>query len=793
MAKTSFDNTYQETVFGTPDVYIDPKKKDIEYHQGWAEYIYSLYVKDGTGFSYSDAESYSLLRAYGRGAQPKSLYMDRASVGFSTANEPTLSSSDIDSDIVDSMQSNRSGWKNVDFKIVSPMPNIKTVIQGMMTEVDWDIFADCVDTRHDNQKKLAKWRAYAEAKESKWMNEVRRARGLEQQESQFQPDNIQEIEEFEASGGFRPNVVRVMEKLLKKTYDISDWEELVKVKAIEDLIDINKCCIKEYYDTEECRYKVKYVDPENAIVQYSKDFDYRNSDFSGDLEKYTISQLRAIGVPEEVLKSVAKKYISNYGNDVNNLGWDYFDYNNGNGRYRYDNFKVLVLNAEWVDIDTSKIRKHTTKRKRTIYSDVDWNYKPKNVKENQVINLRKRQLRKASWIIGGDYCFNWGKVNNVNRPEKSKVQGSYHMIELTGQSITHNLVPYLDQFMLAWVRFQNSAAQALPKTVAIDVSMLNNVYNSKNEAGFLDLIDFMRDTGILPYKLSMTGQYAGGNVTPIQELGGGIGTALEEYINTIGVLKQQMETTAGINSIMMGQTPEARTGKAVTEYSLQSASNGLKPLITQLFAVKKYTAESLSRRIPLAIQGSDQVAQAYEVIIGKSDIDLIKTGIVEEIVYNLDFHERPSTQLKSDILGIIQLAIQKANAGQVDGIPPMVAIDLFDMLDGGGSLREIKERVKYEMTKYNKELERRELQRMEAQSKGQQEQQQLAAQIEQAKIKMETEATMAIEQMKAQFEKELEILKANAEYEGKLEDAANKETLTQMQIDAKQQENESKA
>ena len=106
------------------------------------------------------------------------------------------------------------------------------------------------------------------------------------------PESLEELEMFQAAGGFKMGYAMAMEKLLKHTGDISNWDTNLKPKFIDDFIDFNIIFAKSYIDDTADKEKWRYVDPEDLVIQYSKYDDFRDAEYAGEFREMKLSSVR---------------------------------------------------------------------------------------------------------------------------------------------------------------------------------------------------------------------------------------------------------------------------------------------------------------------------------------------------------------------------------------------------------------------------------------------------------------------------------------------------------------------
>ena len=88
---------------------------------------------------------------------------------------------------------------------------------------------------------------------------------------------------YKAQGGFKLSVARSMQKLLRYSFDISKWDTVTRKKVVDDLICIRYGAVRDYFDSEDNKFKTKWIDPARLVIQFSNEQDYHDSEYGGTI------------------------------------------------------------------------------------------------------------------------------------------------------------------------------------------------------------------------------------------------------------------------------------------------------------------------------------------------------------------------------------------------------------------------------------------------------------------------------------------------------------------------------
>jgi hypothetical protein len=748
-----FIASYQNQVLQFPDDFIEFSKKDDKWHADFCKAIYSEYLRDRTGSLYSNIDFADELRAYGDGRQDPDKYKNLLSKKS------------------DSNSQQRKGYMNINWDILPVAVKYKQTILGMFDDVEHDIVADAIDEQSGTEKENKKWYFWSKLKLDNFLKSIDQAAGIDnsaKNDEGFKPRTLHELELYSKMGGFKLGVEASMEKLLRFVFKDSNWVE-TKRKIIEDFIDLNMAACKDYVEPDTQRIKTRYVDPSRLIIQWSKHFDHHDSKYAGEVRKVPIDELRTKGgFSEEEIRSIAKNVWNNNQDQAgydNADGWAYYNSENEDGSYNYDNFKVDVMDAEYA----SFTRKFKTTRKNQRGEKFTY-----ESKHGKVWNTDKRKtkitdikvIHKATWIIGTDFVYDWGLQNDVPRPDNSEARLSYHLYKGKGRSITDRCRVNYDNMQLAWLKFQNALSMAKNPGLAVEWGALSNMSLKNKKMSPFDILQIRRDTGDLVYKATThRGQVnSPASARPVQEIGGGMGTQLDEFVKIFDTNRAMIQEFSGVTAPSAGSEPKAEIGLGVQELAVAATNNALKPLYKGYVALKQFTAESICLRGQIVIKYNKKGEKAYYPIIGAASTKSIKiSSDMTMRQYGIILRMRPTEQKKQ----VIRQALIKAMEPGRDGSPGLGADDylLIERLLDHGQLKEAEAQINLKLTKAKKQAELSKQQAIQLQGQQQQQLEQVKTQEAQKRAQIETQSKIQLENAKAQAQIQIEQAKLQMDLE----------------------------
>ena len=742
--------TSTEWIFPARD--INPDKKGAEYCMHNSRAIYSLFCHKKAAWTYDYQDEFSTLRDYSRGEQS----VDKYKKWF-------LDNGDSDSgSVYDSYDetpvgrvSKREGWANVLWENISPAPMICQSIHGMFDKADFDLFVDTIDADSRKLAEEQKYIKFIEAQNAEWQNKIKMEMGIPIDEEIVYPKSKEELDMYEAQDGFKLNVARAMQKILRYSFDISKWETVVFKKCLDDLIVLGYAAVRDYYDSEDSKWKCKYIDPARLVIQFSNEQDYHDSEYAGYFSFWNISNLRnkLPNVSEDEFAMLAGNNKNKYGNPPDNWENFYSKLDPTTNTYRYDGFKVPVFEAEWMDTDLTRKIYYKSFRGRESIINVGWDTEVKPLTENnkkagatqEEKKIAKRQPYQCCWVLDTEYVFDFGPIKMASRERLSKPQLTFHVEQLLQPSLIRRMIPILDQITQTFLRYQNSLAMMVERGYAINTTMLGNVTMGGGKLKPAEVMKLWQQTGRLLYSYSAsTGLYTGGSALPVTEIPGGMGERVRETMDTFDLLFKQLELMTGINPVSLGATPDPNAPVGTTQAALQATTNVLKPIMDSCFELKEGVGSCMMRRIQVGIKNSEPIRKAYSGVISPSDMEALRLMESEGVQYGLSLKAKPDMKQKMRFENWINIALQNTRE-QRPGIDLNDAIWFMSQLENGADLMDLEKQLEYAIEKNKQEAEAQSQRAMETQGQINAQNEQMKAQAEMARIKAENEAKVSEE------------------------------------------------
>jgi len=761
-----------------PNREISPANKNEAYCIRNAKAIYSLWLSGKTSWGYSHLSYFDEMRRYADGNQSTDQYKSFLK-GKSSSNQEDFVL--FDSNSAESARAKREGWYNLLWQNLSPAPKIMDGIHGMLDKIDYDLFVDTIDSDSRGFVEFVKWKKFHEAQDIAFQNEYKKNAGIPIDENVNYPRTLEDLEAFETQEGFKLNIAKAMQKLCRHSFNVSDWDGTTKKKLVNDAAATGYIATEDYFDTEDMQFKSRYLDPKDVVIQFSKEYDYKDAEYGGHFKLETITNCKRIrpDVDEDQWYQLAKAYQKYFENPVVNFNDRQSLLDPANLSYQYDCFNVPIFYAYWIDTDVFRKLYFTNSSGRSSVKELGLKDKVTPLTKNQVArgmtqNDTKTTIRncyQCAWVMDTDITLDWGLLTMGDRPQPSKPRIPIHVEQLIEPSLIYRLRPILDNIALIWLRHQNSMARMIERGYAVNMGMLMGITLNKKTLDPASVLKLWKESGILPYMYQYNGQYGGGAATPVTPIDGGMGARVQETANELMIAFNEIEQMTGISLVATGQSPKSETAVGTSDIAVTATLNVLKPVISATLEIKQSIGGSIMRRMQVGFRVDEDIRDAYSGVVSPADIRSMVMAEHDSVQYGMTFKPRPTDQHIAEIKRYMEIGI---SAGLIE---PAEAMYFTERINMGADLIEIRQQVDYTMKKNRERKQQEAMANINAQGQQQQQLKQLDTQGELQKIAAKGQADAQEEAIRAMAKKGLLQVEENYKYLNQLyADMRNEET-----------------
>ena len=676
----NYNADFQTSELGFPSVFLPEDEKGDKYHKEWAKAMYSFWHNGKAAIPQNTQKDIDMLRAYGRGEQPIEIYLKNKATRSATS-----AASDIDGNNSMSKEWLRDGRNNLDLNIISVAPKVKSMIKAYLANIREDVVVDTIDPLSGAEKDHEKYKLYLYSQHKEFIDSFMKAAGLEPDEPEFLPDGINELEMYDTAGGFKLTEASNIEKLIQYSHELSGYDHDLEADLYDDLMDIGIAATKKYLDPEDLKFKDKYVDPKYLIVQHSTHNDFRDIDWVGHVEFYTIAQLRKWmpDLDEDDLRQMAYAYKGRLGNPS-----DFRKHNMvaDSGSHGYDNWSVAVFECEWIDQESESAVFYDNARGKTSRLPVTEETTKGLGDRKRFIQSNLQKLREAHWVVGTEYCFNYGSVNMQDRPSNNKVISNYHIRAIGDIPLMAQMRPLLDDLEISYLRWQDARANAVKDGYALNLSKLKTIGQGDDKLDVWSVLKLWKERGLLLYQDSLDGEYKGGKTLPIDRLPNTLLDEIQEFMTAWDHALKRLEDITGINALILGAAPDPDAPVTTQKLSVASSANAIKPLGIAMSDIRRKSAWSFLRRFILAAKTRKDIIESYEGVIGRQAIENLLSSSKSMRDYGMVFNLRPTDAEKMEIMKAVEQSMQNRREGR-PGIDLQTAMYVREQLYAGTNLK----------------------------------------------------------------------------------------------------------
>jgi len=527
----------------------------------------------------------------------------------------------------------------------------------------------------------------------------------------------------------------------------------------EDLFDLGVAGYKEWLGTDN-KAKFRKVNPENVIVSYCRKSDFSDAVHAGEIIDVPLVELATVTdkegnkmFNEEQLQEFASSIAGRWGNpSLVSIGTGWFK--------PYDKFKCKVLDIEFFTYNDYVYRDGVDENGNSDYRKADFK---RGKKSNKYTRKRIQCVYKCKWIIGTEYCYDFGMAEDQKRSPNIKKKATtslsykfyaYNFYEMKAQGFMERLIPYLDDYQLTIYKIQNFKNRSVPSGWWIDLDGLEAAALNKGGANMTpqELLQMFFETGLLVGRSKdSAGVPMGQNWKPVIPIENSIMTELVGFFQDLQNTVMAIERLTGYNDITAGEG-SPRTLVPGYEIADMSTSHALYPM--------KFAEENLSERLAADVlcrmqqgvkKGSVSGYAPYSGALNRNTLQFIEVSpSIATREYGIMLQEKTSDEKKQWVLQQLQQDIANGLLDTSDAI----------MILNTHNAKQAQQILAYRVKKNKETQQKNQMQLVQQQTQGNQQIAQDAALLKQQEIQLQGEIDLQKEQMRIEGEiakKELEL------------------------------------
>lgn len=661
-----------------PSHLADPKDKGKQWHLAFSKAMYWCHKNQVGYFTNEKKWDWVESRTYAQGNQNVEKYNKWCS-RLTNSEGKTVS------------------YLDLNWKIVSPAPKFRAVLKGYFSKLQFKPTATSINPEAADDKKRMQntvWatkilKPYFDALEQKagqdlGTNLVASKMPAGPDGKPLLPETMEELQLF-FNLSVRLQSEISMEMGMEMVLNENDWAEIA-LKLWEDVIDlgaIGLCC---YVDPIGRKIKLRYCDPVNMILDTYRGHDGEAMERIGEFKLMTVSQLKLEAgdqFTEEQYYEMAKNNVNRFGNAERISPWaDYINTDNIYNWYTpYDNWNVLVM--EWYT-DSSDRKKFKREVKNGVKMTYEVPYDRKTGKSEErnesgglmyskeVLAVDNKTIYGANWIVGTDYIFNWGKVNDISRPKENPRECTKPMkfYRISNQSVMELMIPYLDSIQLGWLKMQNLKARALPKGLIIDVEALENLVVDGKIMSTKEVLEAAVQSGMILIRrkspLDDEG-YDSSQSPPVIETKGGLGAEFKELLEAIQGDIQSCREVSGISEMFDASPQDPKQLVGTAKLQVAGTMNAIGSMINGF--VKLFEKTCIDMSLKFQIMAKYGMMHYYNPALGITVTEFLsRMDSITPALFGIKIEALPTEEDKMHLMEVAKAALESTNDPTKGGI-----------------------------------------------------------------------------------------------------------------------------
>ncbi len=521
-----------------------------------------------------------------------------------------------------------SSFINLDLSPPAILPKFKRIINNKHSKIDFRINAQAIDPYALDDKLEYEATEQANIKVRSMLDELGIPSDVLDTGEVDQPKDEEELA-IKMEFGYKHNMAIDIEKRVDAVFTAGRIKESLTVVR-DRLFDSGVAIVKSITKPDTGEVTFRTVAPENWIVSPTEDPFFRDIWYAGEAILMTIDEIRreceasGVNITEQMLEEIAGKHIGKWGN-AKSFGTGAL------GSYAYDSTKIPVFDGEFLSSNKQWYEKRWDKRGNPVVGKVD---KKGTKSDREYYADEDVVVFRFKWIIDTEIIFNYGLKSDVVRKNSclwdtklSYIAAAPELNKMETNPMIEQMIPVVDQIIIAWYKLQNVIAKARPSGIAIEIGALEDI--SMGDGGMKDMtplsiLDMFTQTGVLAYrKIGADGTPS--NQKPIEELKNGLGTEASDYFSVIERYMNWISGIIGMNDVTDGSTPDPKTLNGVAALSTEATSNALHHLLL----AERYLIEMLADDVAVRVHDSMVLKKnsPYRNIVGASNIKSAKEDI----------------------------------------------------------------------------------------------------------------------------------------------------------------------
>ena len=554
-------------------------------------------------------------------------------------------------------------YLNLDWKPVPIISKFVDIVVNGLADRDYDIKAYSQDP--DSQKKRTDY-ATALMRDIAARDYLRKAKdvlGIDLYSTQHKenlPENKEELS-LHMQLNYKQSIEIAEEEVISNVLAKNKFDQ-TKKRILQDLVVLGIGAVKTNFNTSN-GITVEYVDPAELVYSYTKDPNFEDLYYVGEVKMISIAELKK---QFPYLTDAQLKEIEKFPGEQNYLR---------NWNEAPDVVAVMFFEYKTYMDQVFKIKKTDQGLEKALEKPDTF-----NPEENDNFDRVSRSIEvlfTGAKVLGINDMIQWKLSENMSRPfaDSTKVHMNYsicapRMYHGRIESIVSRITGFADMIQLTHLKLQQVISRMVPDGVYVDVDGLAEVDlgNGTNYNPQEALNMYFQTGSIVGRSLTQEGDPNRGKV-PIQELRtSNAGAKLQSLIQTYQYYLQMIRDVTGLNEARDASTPDPDALVGLQKLAAYNSNVATRHILQAGLYLAVRTAENISLRVADCLD-HELLAQSL-----KSSISTFNVGTLDEIQH-LNLHDfgiylelEPDEEEKAMLEKSIQIALQSGGINLEDAI-----------------------------------------------------------------------------------------------------------------------------
>ncbi len=683
---------------------------------------------------------------------------------------------------------------NLDWAPVPIIPKFVKIVVNKILSSDPYPNLQAVDPISSSEKDAKKRKLQMQIKNKDLFSQMKQSGVSVSADPSQIPDTLEEAEIF-LDTNVKTDAEVAAQVATNMTLSWNDFSDSTFRRCVNDLVTLGMSVVKRENDPN-YGIATNYVDPCDFVHSYTEDPNFKDLVYAGHVKTMTIDELKRIAggeFEEEEFEKIAKSVAGKFKNDSSVFGKKYYDRTKDSMKYGYDEYRVQVLDFEFLSVDCMYFEDKDNRFGNTnFFYKGDSYVEPKSsVFERKSHKMENATVYGGMHILGTDYLFGYGMKSNIpkNIHDLSKARLSYsvtatNMRRMMPKSIVGSITGFADQLQLTHLKIQQAVAKAKPDGLIVDIEGLDNVQLGRGgELQPLEIQDIYEQTGVFYYRSK--NPEGGFQNPPVRPLDNSIRN-INQLIGLYNHYLRMIRDATGINEAMDGTTPKSEDLVGVREQAIAGGNNAIYDVTHASLMLFKRVVEDVVKCLQI-LPPESVIYKVYENAVGSTNMGVL-SSFADIPMYN--FGVIVKKQMDEKDRAYLEQNIQVALSQREIDIEDAVAIRQLRDVDQAERLLIVrrKKRIKQQMdqARANSQAQAQaNIQTAQATSQAKAQEMQLKGQIDMKMLEMKSQFEAQRMQMEHEMRKEVEMIRAQATLGFRTEDQEFKEKLEVLKEDRK--------